>query len=395
MKIITSFIKKIILLAISSLAAAFVVIALNTTTTTVNKERNEQIQIKIDKLYKQIVFLDNNIKNRPEKGWKKYWNEYKNYQDRLKIFALKAEIESANAQKLGADPEFWDAVIKNCRKDIFLYAFYIFVLLALSPLLVSLMTYFVIARFVEKSAPIAALKKAPATQSIDMTKAQAALTTHLSGNEHLYLRGGWKGATCNLQAQTRFMWQWQAPLITFAADLFELVDFSAENSEGDITITAPEPDYYIAEIALPSNSAIVIRPRHLIGITDGIKIKTVWNLRLHNILAGRVRQVILYGNGRVFIYGTQGITENNAVKNNYKIEAARLLGYDAHASYSLCRTETWWHYFRKEAALFDIKIEKGIFLTQTISYTYSKTKQNAIEKCVNFVLNGIGSFLGL
>ncbi len=383
------------MLAISSLAAAFVVIALNTTTTTVNQERNEQIQIKIDKLYKQIVFLDNNIKNRPEKGWKKYWNEYKNYQDRLKIFALKAEIESANAQKLGADPEFWDAVIKNCSKDIFLYAFYIFVLLALSPLLVSLLTYFVIARFVEKSAPITALKKAPATQSIDMTKAQAALTTHLSGNEHLYLRGGWKGATCNLQAQTRFMWKWQAPLITFAADLFELVDFSAENSEGDITITAPEPDYYIAEIALSRNSAIVIRPRHLIGITDGIKIKTVWNLRLHNILAGRVRQVILYGNGRVFIYGTQGITENNAVKNNYKIEAARLLGYDAHASYSLCRTETWWHYFRKEAALFDIKIEKGIFLTQTISYTYSKTKQNAIEKCVNFVLNGIGSFLGL
>ena len=96
-----------------------------------------------------------------------------------------------------------------------------------------------------------------------------------------------------------------------------------------------------------------------------------------------------------FIKECLPIQPNNAVKNNYKIEAARLLGYDAHASYSLCRTETWWHYFRKEAALFDIKIEKGIFLTQTISYTYSKTKQNAIEKCVNFVLNGIGSFLGL
>ena len=395
MKIITSFIKKFILLAISSFTAAFIVIALNTTTVTVNKERNEQIQIKIDKLYKQIEFLKNQIKNRPEKGWKKYFNKYKNYRDKLKIKDLAEEIILVNAQKLGADPGRWDEIIKNCRKNIFLYAFYIFVLLALSPLLVSLLIYFVIARFVEKSAPITALKKSPATQSIDMTKAKAALTTHISGNEHLYLRGGWKGATCDLQAQTKFMWKWQAPLITFAADLFELVDFSAENSEGDITITAPEPDYYIAEIALHRNSAIVIRPRHLIGITDGIKIKTVWNLKLHNILSGRIRQVILYGNGRVFIYGTQGVTENNAVENNYKIEAARLLGYDAHAAYSLCRTETWWHYFRKEAALFDIKIEKGVFLTQTISHTYNKTKQNAIEKCVNFILNGIGSFLGL
>ena len=47
------------------------------------------------------------------------------------------------------------------------------------------------------------------------------------------------------------------------------------------------------------------------------------------------------------------------------------------------------------ATLFDVKIQKGTFLTQTISKTYMKQDQNGIEKCVNFILNGIGSFLGI
>ena len=172
------------------------------------------------------------------------------------------------------------------------------ILLALLPLVVSLLVYFVIAYFVEKSAPITALKKAPETVNIDLKKSKAALTAELFANQHLYLRGGWKGASCGMNARTKFMWKWSAPLVTFAADLFELIDFSPEEEKGEIIITSPLPDFYIGEITLNDNSAIVIRPRFLVGVTDNIKIKTVWSLKLHNIFSGKIRQIILYGRTR-------------------------------------------------------------------------------------------------
>lgn len=411
MKLLTSFMKKLILLIISSVIAATFIIFITAETSNKNaiyneaiKKKKEVLQTKINKLEHEKTRIKNSrkITNPPKKRWWHTLKRLKAVEDIVynptesitdKINSLYKEMNSL--EYLPLDASKLDVFIVRMKLNCFKYSLYIFLLLVFSPILVSLFTYYVIARLVEKSAPITALKKEPNTENIDMKKARAALVTELSGDEHLYLRGGWKGATDGLRARTKFMWKWSAPLITFAADLFELVDFSVEKDNGSITITAPEPDLYIGEIILSRNRAIVIRPRHLIGITNGIKIKTVWNFKLHNILAGKIRQVILYGNGRIFIYGTQGIEENNAIGKDYKIEAYRMLGYDAHAAYSLCRTETWWHYYRKEAVLFDVKIQKGVFLTQTISRTYTKADQNGIEKCVNFILNGIGSFLGL
>ena len=104
--------------------------------------------------------------------------------------------------------------------------------------------------------------------------------------------------------------------------------------------------------------------------------------------------MVLYGNGRIFVYGYQGVNNIVAEEKDYKIESSLLIGYDAHAAFSLCRTETWWHYFRKESELFDVKIKDGIFLTQTTSGVYRNPEANWLEKCVNFILNGIGSILG-
>ena len=152
---------------------------------------------------------------------------------------------------------------------------------------------------------------------------------------------------------------------------------------------------YIGEICLTDDRAIVIRPRYLIGVSDGIKIETFWNFKIHNILAGRIRQIILKGKGRIFIYGYQGLQDRTAIQKDHKIESNRMIGYDAHAAYSLCRTETWWHYFRQEAELFDVKIKDGVFITQTVAGIYHNPNVNLLEKSINFILNGIGSILGL
>ena len=71
-----------------------------------------------------------------------------------------------------------------------------------------------------------------------------------------------------------------------------------------------------------------------------------------------------------------------------------MIGYDTGASFALCRTETWWHYYRKEAKLFDIKIENGTFITQNNTWSYSNKNATFIENIINAFLNGIGTILG-
>ena len=310
---------------------------------------------------------------------------------------LNSDIAILYSQQYGADRTFINVLLDKCKHHLFSYSIYIFILLLLFPLLRSLIMYYLVAPMIEKVTPIKATKKKENTENISIETQKAILNVRLKNNECLYLRGDWIGERVSVKVKTRFMWKWTAPLVTFAADLFELKECSSnkKDEESEIIITAPQPDLYIGEICLTDDRAIVIRPRYLIGVSDGIKIETFWNFKIHNILAGRIRQIILKGKGRIFIYGYQGLQDRTAIQKDHKIESNRMIGYDAHAAYSLCRTETWWHYFRQEAELFDVKIKDGVFITQTVAGIYHNPNVNLLEKSINFILNGIGSILGL
>ncbi len=306
---------------------------------------------------------------------------------------LKAEREMLEI-KADLAASFGDCFARNF-KHFPHYMVEFFLLLIFLPVIISLLLYYVFAGVVEGFRPIVADGKSDSAMGIAVTDSDVSLDLEIGGNEHLYLRGGWCKKKSNVNVRTKLMWKWRAPLVTFAADLFELVDFSASGSvPGKITVTAPEPDMFISRIDLGSGRAVVIRPRHLIGVTDGIMIKTYWNFSLHNILAGKIRQIVLYGNGCILVSGSWGVSSSTVSQDNCKIESDLLVGYDAHASYSLCRTETWWHYFRKEASLFDIKIENGTFVTQNNNWSYTNKNASFIEKAVTAFLNGIGSILG-
>ena len=271
----------------------------------------------------------------------------------------------------------------------------IFLILLFFPLIVSAILYYGFAKLVEGFRPIVVDGNNGNVVDISVSESDVSIDIELTGKEHLYLRGGWCKKKNGVNAVTRLMWKWNAPLVTFAADLFELVDFSKSGScPGKLTVTAPLPDMFIARVDLGPGRAIVIRPRHLIGVTDGIKIKTYWNFSLHNILAGKIRQIVLEGDGFILVSGSWGLSSSTVSDDNSKIESHLLVGYDAHASYSLCRTETFWHYFRKESALFDVKIEEGTFVTQNNTWAYSNKNASFIEKAITAFLNGIGSILG-
>ena len=285
---------------------------------------------------------------------------------------------------------------ENFRAKIFSYVLFFFFILLIEPIFKALFLYYIVGSYIEKRPPVRSIAPNENYARIKMPNADPSLFVQIKEGEHFYLRGGWCKERANVTTKTKLMWRWNAPLITFAANLFELVDYSANGSSGEITITSPESDLFIGEIDLTGTNGFVIRPKYLIGVTNRVKIKTIWNFSLHNILSGRIRQIVLHGDGRIIVSGAWGIDIKSATsEKNHRIEFPMLLGYDAQADYSLCRTETFWHYFRKEAGLFDIKIQNGNFITQKKVWTYTKKDAIFIEKFFDTFINGVGSILGL
>ena len=173
MKIITSFVKKLFILIISSLVTASLWIGVETASQPADNTRCIELQKKIDAIGRQILILETDIFNRPERGLKKYLHKTQNFltRNQIKDLQIRKITLSGHLKELQLKNTLgWDKFVANWHIHIFEYALYIFILLAFLPLAVSLLTYFVIAYLIEKSPVVTALKKGPETLNINMKK---------------------------------------------------------------------------------------------------------------------------------------------------------------------------------------------------------------------------------
>ena len=302
----------------------------------------------------------------------------------------KMEILACKSQTI------WDYFTQSFKENFFRYLLYAALLVFLFPVLWKIFMYYFVAALIERFPPVAADRKG-CRESIESAEADVTLDYVFSGDEKLYLRAGnWGKKRSNVKARTKIMWNAAYPLVSLAADLLELVELSSlEGKTGKVSITSPDPDMFVGKIRLKGDGGLVIRPRYLVAVTDGIKIRTRWSFNFHNIVSCRIRQIIVYGTGTVFITGSWGVDfVRNDPSEDSRIEDNLALGYEAAAEYSLCRTETFWHYFRGSATLFDLRLRKGGFLTQNNNPYRKPGEETFFERTLGAVLSGIGSFLG-
>lgn len=282
------------------------------------------------------------------------------------------------------------------REGIKYLLFFIF-LIFITPFLWALFMYYLIAPLVERFPPLTLSGLPENPERPIFYKADTSCHFLLEGKTLFLRRGDWGKKRNNVSARTRFLWKWQYPLVSFAADLWELIAFSPlPGKEGAVTITSPYGDLFVARIDLNESNGIVIKPSYLVGITEDVEVVTKWSFNLHNILSGRIRQIILKGKGTVFLTGCWGldVTEPHP-GSEHKIEDNLLIAYAAESEYSLTPTETFWHYFRKQTSLFDQKLGKGLFITQNNTNAHPwGPKLTGLEKSIGFFLSGVGKLLG-
>ena len=215
------------------------------------------------------------------------------------------------------------------------------------PVLLKILMYCLLAPLVEKLPPVRLAEDDSAEQNIVFSPGATSLDMELPCWTSLFLRSGdWGKKRTGITARTRLMWSWHYPLVSFAAGLCELVELIPESGKrAMVTVTSPTPDIFIARVDLNGGS-VVIRPRFLAGFSGDVQIRTRWSFHLHNILSGRIRQIILAGTGTLLVTGSWGVDAARPEEGqDWRIEDDLLFGYSTDAEYSLCRTETFWHYF--------------------------------------------------
>ena len=266
--------------------------------------------------------------------------------------------------------------------------------------------YYVAAAIVERFPPIRIrAKDADGAAEPTFHRAARSITFAIPEGRTFYLRaqgGDWGKERRDVTCRTKFMWRWTAPLVSVAADLVELLAYRQEpgaKTSGQVKMTSPRDDeVYIQQIELNGGPGLVLIPRHVIGLTDDVEVRTVWSFKLHNLISMRLRHIVFFGTGTIFIIGGRGIDVQRIEPGSravHKIEDGVLVGYVPGAAYSLCRTQTFWAYFRGMTSLLDYKLCGGTFLTQNLVGRQEKeVLGSGLDRFLSVLLNGIGKLLG-
>ena len=276
----------------------------------------------------------------------------------------------------------------------------------LTPPLWLVFMYYGAAALVEKFPPIRIkLKDDDGSHEPVFHRAARSITFSIPEGRTFYLRaqgGDWGKERRDAVCRTKFMWRWKAPLVSIASDLVELLAYRSEpgaKTPGQIKMTSPKDDeVYIQQIELNGGPGLVLTPRHVIGLTDDVEVRTVWSFKLHNFISMRLRHIVFFGTGTIFIIGGRGIDVQRIEPGSHavhKIEDGVLIGYVPGAAYSLCRTQTFWAYFRGMTSLLDYKLCGGTFLTQNlVGRSEKEVLGSGLDRFLSVLLNGIGKLLG-
>ena len=266
--------------------------------------------------------------------------------------------------------------------------------------------YYCVAALIEKFPPIRIKVKDDDGQHEPVFhRAARSITFSIPEGRTFYLRaqgGDWGKERRDTVCRTKFMWRWTAPLVSIASDLVELLAYRSEpgaENPGQVKMTSPKDDeVYIQQIELNGGPGLVLTPRHVIGLTDDVEVRTVWSFKLHNLISMRLRHIVFFGTGTIFIIGGRGIDVQRIEPGSHaihKIEDGVLVGYVPGAAYSLCRTQTFWAYFRGMTSLLDYKLCGGTFLTQNLVGRHEKeVLGSGLDRFLSVLLNGIGKLLG-
>ncbi|MCX6849116.1 MAG: AIM24 family protein [Verrucomicrobia bacterium] len=205
----------------------------------------------------------------------------------------------------------------------------------------------------------------------------------ISGNT-ICTRGDWVNAypSEGVKKETRFLWSWRAPLVSYASGLHELTEWQIMGTTSQVLklCSGTDPNLKIAKVIF-SQSALVVRPSNIVAISGKLQLTTCWKLTsLHSWISGRLRHVIISGDGILYLCG-YGDVHSETPQAKQRMSDNLLIAHDPRTIFRTVRTETFWPFLRGKTALYDLQFEdQGLVVYQAATRTTIDGKRPAHER---------------
>lgn len=253
-------------------------------------------------------------------------------------------------------------------KEVLPSALWILVLALLSPLLVKVIAYYLIAPVAVSRPPIRLLPDSSGTISTSITSvgsesgqtmpSRVSLPLALDEHSELHILPSYlQGMPLNAESDTQWLLDWSMPLTSLAAGMYRLTRIRPNNEESITVSSSNDPLAEFSLIDVPNGSALILQPSCLVGIIqprgEQLKITRHWRFgSLGAWLTLQFRYIAFHGPARLIIKGCRGVRVEPAVSGR-TVNQAATLGFSANLDYSVARNETFWSYFFGERELFN------------------------------------------
>lgn len=249
-------------------------------------------------------------------------------------------------------------------KDVLWGAFKALLLIIVTPYLIRLLFWFVLAPIAERRPAIRLAVPGGAGRAIaPAERSTISVAVRLAGGEELLVRQDYLQTTSHAGSKTtRWLLDWRHPLSSIATGLTFLTRIQGE---GEVTTVSAVRDPFaeVTILDLPEGASCVLQPRALAAAAKPtarpLRITSHWRLfSLNAWLTLQLRYLVFHGRCRLVIKGGRGVRVERAERGRV-FGQAQLVGFSADLAYSVARTETFWPYFLGREQLFKDKVEAG------------------------------------
>lgn len=266
----------------------------------------------------------------------------------------------------------------------------------LGPFVWRCIAYFLLAPLARRAPPIHLVPESAPGDASAAAPARS-LQLRVPPGETFYFRPGCVQQRRDAATASKWARFPSSPLVTSAGKLFGLTRVRAESAARPATVvlSSADPDVYFTVLEMRDHPGFVLHPRHIVGLSRGIGVRTRWQIwRWHALLTGQFRYILFYGTGSLVLQGTGGVLADSGTDNPSKIEASAVAGFDSRASYATTRTEQWLAYvfgFGGVPLMDDQFAGPFLFLREV---SPGVRAGNLIHRALGAVLSAIGKFLG-
>lgn len=249
-------------------------------------------------------------------------------------------------------------------RQILKWALAVWLFVKLSPYLIRIACYFVLAPLAERRGAIRLRVpggRVPVLPTASASAPSAAILLQ-PGEELLVRQDHLQTSSRTASKRTKWLLDWSFPLTSWLTGLRFL---TRVRGDGETTTVSARHDPFseVAVLSLPEGAACVLQPRALAAVVQPIRrplrVSRHWRLgNLNSWLTLQFRYFVFHGPARLVLKGGRGVRIEPAA-NGRIFGQDQMIGFSADLSYRVTRNETFWPYFTGHEPLVKDRVEGG------------------------------------